>query len=63
MTVIDKINEIKEYNENNYLSVLKDAKKRIYNQKMEDILISRIKELIQEDVSNYSKIKNFLDEL
>lgn len=59
-------NNIKEeqvFANNTYMIMLNKSKKKIYDDKMQKFLIDRIKELICLDSSNYSKIKDFIDEL
>lgn len=51
------------FNDNNYLDLLSKSKKNVYDNKMIDYLIERIKDIILESPSNYSKIKDFIDEL
>lgn len=51
------------FNDNNYLDLLSKSKKKVYDNKMIDYLIERIKDIILESPSNYSKIKDFIDEL
>ena len=51
------------FNDNNYLDLLSKSKKNVYDNKMIDYLIERIKDIILESPSNYSKIKDLIDEL
>lgn len=51
------------FNDNNYLDLLSKSKKKVYDNKMIDYLIERIKDIVVENPSNYSRIKDFIDEL
>lgn len=51
------------FNGNNYLDLLSKSKKKVYDNKMIDYLIERIKDIVVENPSNYSRIKDFIDEL
>ena len=65
--IIIEQEEIVSYNSNYsieyYNKLLSIAKKRGFNDSSNELLLNRIKYLINDNKGNYTKIKNFIDEL
>lgn len=53
----------KEFNDNKYISLLGESKKREYKNSMKKLLLERIEFLIDNSEDNYDKIRRFIDEL
>lgn len=53
----------KEHTNNKYNLYLKKAKNKEYNDSLKNLLIDKINVLLDENITNFDKIRSFLDEL
>lgn len=53
----------KKFDDNEYISLIGESKKREYKSSMKKLLLERIEFLIDNSEDNYDKIRRFIDEL
>lgn len=53
----------KKFDDNKYISLIGESKKREYKSSMKKLLLERIEFLIDNSEDNYDKIRRFIDEL